>query len=208
LLDLDAAVPAEERAKYFEGLWASGRFKGRTYGIPWYIAPPVLMYNTELFKRAGLNPLDPPSSEDEMVDAARQIKDRGKVYGFMPLVDGTRLMHRFLENGLPILSADGEEDLGDARHERDDARGRSGQDQTPPGLVGGGQGQRHLRHQDQGQGERGEDAGHEEPPASARSVTPADLKVAISPRTARAARARLMQRAAPVPSPRRMPRSR
>lgn len=107
LLDLDAAVPAEERAKYFEGLWTSARFKGRTYGIPWYIAPPVLMYNTELFKRAGLNPLDPPSSEDEMVDAARQIKDRGQVYGFMPLVDGTRLMHRFLENGLPILSADG-----------------------------------------------------------------------------------------------------
>lgn len=107
LVDLDDAVPATERAKYFEGLWTSARFKGRTFGIPWYIAPPVLMYNTELFKKAGLDPMNPPATEDEMIQAARQIKDRAKVYGFMPLVDGTRLMHRFLENGLPVLSSDG-----------------------------------------------------------------------------------------------------
>jgi len=41
-----------------------------------------------------------------------------------------------------------------------------------------------------------------------RSETPADLKVAISPRIRAAARARLMRSAAPVPSPRRIPRSR
>ncbi len=107
LIDLDGAVPSDERAKYFEGLWTSSRFKGRTFGVPWYIAPPVLIYNVEIFKKAGLNPLDPPSTEEEMIEAARQIKDRAKVYGFMPLIDGTRLMHRFLENGLPMLSADG-----------------------------------------------------------------------------------------------------
>lgn len=107
LLDLDAAVPAAERAKYFEGLWAGGRFRGRNYGIPWYIAPPVLFLNSDLFKKAGLDALNPPESEDEMVDAARRIKDRTKDYGFMPLIDGTRLMHRFRENGLPMLSEDG-----------------------------------------------------------------------------------------------------
>lgn len=107
LLDMDAAVPAADRAKYFEGLWASGRFKGRSYGIPWYIAPPVLIYNSELFKKAGLNPLDPPATEEAMIQAAKRIKDRGQVYGFMPLLDGTRLMHQFLENGLPVLSENG-----------------------------------------------------------------------------------------------------
>jgi putative chitobiose transport system substrate-binding protein len=50
LLDMDAAVPAAERAKYFEGLWTSSRFRGRSYGIPWYIAPPVLIYHTDLFQ--------------------------------------------------------------------------------------------------------------------------------------------------------------
>lgn len=107
LLDLDAAVPAAERAKYFEGLWAGGRFRGRSYGIPWYIAPPVLFFNSDLFKKAGLDVLNPPDSEDGMIEAARRIKDRTKDYGFMPLIDGTRLMHRFRENGLPMLSEDG-----------------------------------------------------------------------------------------------------
>ncbi len=107
LLDLDAAVPAAERAKYFDGLWAGGRFRGRSYGIPWYIAPPVLFFNSDLFKKAGLDALNPPESEDEMIEAARLIKDRTKDYGFMPLIDGTRLMHRFRENGLPMLSEDG-----------------------------------------------------------------------------------------------------
>lgn len=107
LLDLDAAVPAAERAKYFEGLWAGGRFRGRSYGIPWYIAPPVLFFNSDLFKKAGLDALNPPESEDGMIEAARRIKDRTKDYGFMPLIDGTRLMHRFRENGLPMLSEDG-----------------------------------------------------------------------------------------------------
>jgi len=107
LSDMDAAVTPADRAKYFDGLWASSRFKGRSYGIPWYIAPPVLIYNSELFQKAGLKPLDPPGTEEAMIAAAKRIKDRTKVYGFMPLIDGTRLMHQFLENGLPILSADG-----------------------------------------------------------------------------------------------------
>ena len=107
LLDLDGAVPAADRARYFEGLWGGTRFRGRAYGIPWYIAPPVLFFNSDLFKKAGLNTLNPPDTEEEMVAAARQIKDRTKAYGFMPLIDGTRLMHRFRENGLPMLSADG-----------------------------------------------------------------------------------------------------
>ncbi len=107
LLDMDAAVPAADRAKYFEGLWTSSRFRGRSYGIPWYIAPPVLIYNSELFKMAGLNARHPPASEEAMIEAAKRIKDRTQVYGFMPPIDGTRLIYQFLENGLPIRSADG-----------------------------------------------------------------------------------------------------
>lgn len=107
LLDIDGAVPAADRAKYFEGLWSSSRFRGRSYGIPWYIAPPVLIYNADLFRKAGLDPAKPPGTEEQMANAARAIKQRAQVYGFMPLIDGTRLMHRFRENGLPILSPDG-----------------------------------------------------------------------------------------------------
>ncbi len=107
LLDMDGAVPAAQRRAYFDGLWTSSRLRGRSFGIPWYIAPPVLIYNTDLFKKAGLDVGKPPSTEEQMVNAARVIKERAQAYGLMPLIDGTRLMHRFRENGLPVLSADG-----------------------------------------------------------------------------------------------------
>ncbi len=107
LADLDALVPPTEREKFFAGFWASARFRGHSYGIPWYVAPAVIIYNADLFKKAGLNPLKPPASEEDMISAARQLKDRAKVYGFMPLLDGVSVLYRFLENGLPILSDDG-----------------------------------------------------------------------------------------------------
>jgi putative chitobiose transport system substrate-binding protein len=107
LVDMDAAVPAPARGRYFEGLWRSTQVGGRTYGIPWYVTPSVVAYNAAIYRRAGLNPGEPPKTEDEMIRHARQIKDRARVYGFMPNVDGLRMLHRFQEHGLPILSADG-----------------------------------------------------------------------------------------------------
>jgi putative chitobiose transport system substrate-binding protein len=107
LVDMDAAVPAEVRGRYFEGLWRSARVGGRTYGVPWYVTPSVTAYNAALYGRAGLDPDAPPRTEDEMIRHARQIKDRTGTYGFMPNVDGVRLLHRFQEHGLPVLSPDG-----------------------------------------------------------------------------------------------------
>ncbi len=107
LVDLDAVVAADARARYFEGMWRSTQYRGRTYGIPWYVAPNVIAYNAAIYKRAGLNPNDPPSTEDEMIQQARAIKNRAKAYGFMPNVDGVRMLHRFQEQGLAILSPDG-----------------------------------------------------------------------------------------------------
>ena len=107
LVDLDTAVAADARARYFEGMWRSTQYRGRTYGIPWYVAPNVIAYNAAIYKRAGLNPNEPPSTEDEMIQQARAIKNRAKAYGFMPNVDGVRMLHRFQEQGLAILSPDG-----------------------------------------------------------------------------------------------------
>jgi putative chitobiose transport system substrate-binding protein len=107
LVDMDGAVPAQARAKYFDGLWKSTAVRGRAYGVPWYVVPNVIAYNAQIYRRAGLNPSEPPESEEEMIRHARTIKDKNKIYGFMPNVDAVRLMHRFQEAGLPILSADG-----------------------------------------------------------------------------------------------------
>jgi len=106
LVDTDAAVPSDVRARYFPNIWASLRYQGRSYGIPWYVVPDVLAYNRGLFQRAGLDPAHPPATTTAFADAAVQIKQRTGVYGFMPNVDGIRLLAVFQEEGLPVLSAD------------------------------------------------------------------------------------------------------
>jgi putative chitobiose transport system substrate-binding protein len=111
LVDMDGAVAAPARARYFDGLWKSTAVRGRTYGLPWYVVPNVIAYNVQIYKRAGLNPNEPPDSEEEMIQQARTIKDKTKIYGFMPNVDAVRMMHRFQEAGLAILSADGKRAL-------------------------------------------------------------------------------------------------
>ncbi len=107
LVDMDAAVPPALRARYFPNIWASLRYRGRSYGIPWYVVPDVLAYNRTLFRRAGLDPASPPATTEEWIRAATVIKRRTGVYGFMPNVDGIRFLKVFQEEGLPILSLDG-----------------------------------------------------------------------------------------------------
>ena len=106
LVDMDAAVPAAVRARYFPNIWASLRVQRRAYGIPWYVEPDVLAYNQALFRRAGLDPAHPPATTDAFIQAAVTIKQKTGVYGFMPNVDTIRLLTRFQEEGLPVLSPD------------------------------------------------------------------------------------------------------
>jgi len=106
LVDVDAAVPEAARSRYFPNIWASLRVGGRTYGLPWYVVPNVLAYNQTLFRRAGLDPAHPPTTEDAFIQDATVIKQKIGAYGFMPNVDGIRFLTLFQEDGLPILSPD------------------------------------------------------------------------------------------------------
>jgi putative chitobiose transport system substrate-binding protein len=103
---MDATVPSDARARYFPNIWASLRYDGRTYGVPWYVVPNVLAYNRGLFQRAGLDPAHPPATTDAFIHDATIIKQKTGVYGFMPNVDGVRMLALFQEEGLPVLSPD------------------------------------------------------------------------------------------------------
>lgn len=46
---------------------------GHTYGVPFVFSTPVLYYNATLFERAGLDPNKPPTTWQEVGDAARAI---------------------------------------------------------------------------------------------------------------------------------------
>jgi sn-glycerol 3-phosphate transport system substrate-binding protein len=45
--------------------------------MPWTISNPVLYYDKELFRRAGLDPEKPPATLDEVREYSQQIVDRG-----------------------------------------------------------------------------------------------------------------------------------
>ena len=49
------------------------RIGGHLYMIPWYVTPNALVYNAELFRRAGLDPARPPATFTEMTADATAI---------------------------------------------------------------------------------------------------------------------------------------
>ncbi|MBI2265458.1 MAG: sugar ABC transporter substrate-binding protein [Armatimonadetes bacterium] len=103
LVDVDRAVPAKVRAAYFEGLWNAARFEGKNYAIPWYVSTSVVMINTGIFRKAGLDPARAPRTLEELAEFARIIRRETGLYGYMPAI---KLLEDWQLNGIPILSED------------------------------------------------------------------------------------------------------
>ena len=103
LLNMDEAVPKEQKDLYFEGLWNAARFEGKNYAIPWYVTTRIVIYNRNLFERSGLNPDNPPQTWGQVGDYARQIKDKTGIYGYMPAI-------KFIEDleirGIPVINGE------------------------------------------------------------------------------------------------------
>ncbi|UXY31310.1 ABC transporter substrate-binding protein [Streptomyces sp. HUAS TT20] len=81
-LDLDKAA-ARYKSEYLDGAWASHRIPGTsgTYAFPWYLNTGPLFYNKSLFKKAGLDPEQPPKTYDELFADALKVarQSDGKV---------------------------------------------------------------------------------------------------------------------------------
>ena len=77
----------EYLADFYPSVLDSCRVNGEVYGLPMYISPFILYYNTDLFEQAGLDPNAPPATYDEMLtmaEALSQLKtaDGNPVYPF------------------------------------------------------------------------------------------------------------------------------
>lgn len=72
-------VPAEEWNAHIGGMFpngvALGQLSGQTYGLAYVFSTPVLFYNADLFRAAGLNPDMPPRTWEEVAVAAQTIID-------------------------------------------------------------------------------------------------------------------------------------
>lgn len=55
---------------------------GKQIGLPYSVSVPVLYYNPDIFKQAGLDPNQPPHTWQEVTQAAKAIKDKTGTVGF------------------------------------------------------------------------------------------------------------------------------
>lgn len=110
LLNLDQAVPPGERERYYPGLWDAVRYEGGHYAVPWYVTTQVLIYNAEIFKKAGLDPDHPPETWDELLRDAVLIKEKTGLYGWFPSI---KFIQELQEHGIPVVDATGKQALFD-----------------------------------------------------------------------------------------------
>lgn len=111
LLDLDQAVASSDRARYFPGLWDAVKYKEGHYAIPWYVTTEVIIYNADLFQKAGLDPGKPPSTWEDLVKDAVRIKEKTGTYGWLPAI---KFLQDLQEQGIPVVSPDGKKALFDS----------------------------------------------------------------------------------------------
>jgi multiple sugar transport system substrate-binding protein len=86
-----------------------GQVNGHQYGGPYTFSTPTLFYNADIFKAAGLDPANPPTTWEQVRQAAQAIKDKtssaplniGGLYGADWLVQSL-----INSNGGATLSAD------------------------------------------------------------------------------------------------------
>ena len=96
-----------QKKLYFANTLSTFTIDGKVVGVPWYWSPKVVAYNTDIFRKAGLDPNNPPRTIQTLMAAARQIKDKTGMYGFMPNINGINMLYLFQEAGLPVLDKAG-----------------------------------------------------------------------------------------------------
>ena len=79
-LDPFIAADGQSDAQYMDKFWPALRTNameaGQVYGVPFQNSTPVLYYNTDAFKEAGLDPDHPPTTWAEWAEDARKLTKR------------------------------------------------------------------------------------------------------------------------------------
>lgn len=77
---LEDIVPKEEISAHFAGMVPNGVklgvLDGKTYGLAYTFSTPVLFYNADIFRKAGLDPERPPKTWAEVKQAALAIQEK------------------------------------------------------------------------------------------------------------------------------------
>ncbi|UXN71841.1 ABC transporter substrate-binding protein [Devosia neptuniae] len=89
---LEDIVPAGEIAAHLQGMHPNGTklgvLNGKTYGLAYTFSTPVLFYNADLFRAAGLDPENPPKTWADVKLAALAIEEKTDAEGFTAGITG------------------------------------------------------------------------------------------------------------------------
>ncbi len=77
IVDFDSLLKTEDDKKWLKAFYPAfmenSQTGGKTYGIPFQRSTPVLYWNKEAFKKAGLDPEKAPANWDEMVSMGKKL---------------------------------------------------------------------------------------------------------------------------------------
>jgi multiple sugar transport system substrate-binding protein len=86
-----------------------GRYRGVQHGMPYGLSTPVMYFNADLLKQAGLNPDRPPATWAEVIEAGRTVKAKTGKLGIYLQEPNDDWMFQYLvyANGGRLLAPDG-----------------------------------------------------------------------------------------------------
>ncbi|SDZ56459.1 carbohydrate ABC transporter substrate-binding protein, CUT1 family [Jannaschia faecimaris] len=108
----DIATSAEDQAwmdGFYPAFMSDAKFEGKTYSIPFQRSTPVLYYNKDAFRAAGLDPETPPKTWDEMIEMGKQLvvkDDNGNVTQWGTRIPTLGLGGAWLFGGLVVSKGD------------------------------------------------------------------------------------------------------
>jgi len=109
ILDYMNGPDGLDKDDFWPVLWDYNVYGGKIASLPFNNSTPVLYYNKDLMKKAGLDPNKPPQTWDELKAQARQIRDKLTAEGVIPInFDSPDWMLKafILQNGGKIMNAD------------------------------------------------------------------------------------------------------
>jgi N,N'-diacetylchitobiose transport system substrate-binding protein len=83
LLDLSDKVDELGGSDWLKGLAEPGAYDGKQYGIPYYAANRVVIYRTDLFKKAGVDPAA-IKTRDQWIAATKKLNSSGSQGIYLP----------------------------------------------------------------------------------------------------------------------------
>lgn len=103
-----------DMADFYDAMWDYSMYDGKICAIPYNISTPVFYYNKDLMKEAGLDPENPPSNWDELLEAAKKISALKEEYWGFDTKDTPWIFKAFLlQNGCEIIDPAQSEPLFD-----------------------------------------------------------------------------------------------